>query len=66
MADLLIGGVRLPFLLGLLVGCGAVHLLLDFVIARLGGYGRVWHPGLFRVAVFFSLFAGAGLLFYPK
>lgn len=65
MADLLLAGVRLPFLLGLLLACGAVHLLLDRLIARLGGYGKVWHPGLFRVAVFFCLFAGAGLLFTP-
>jgi len=64
MADLVIGGVRLPFLLGLVVGCGALHLLLDRFIAHSGTYGKVWHPGLFRVAVFFCLFTGAGLLFY--
>lgn len=64
MADLVLAGVRLPFLLAVLLAAGAAHLLLDRALARLGVYGWVWHPGLFRVAVFFSLFAAAGLLFY--
>ncbi|TCJ18393.1 DUF1656 domain-containing protein [Parasulfuritortus cantonensis] len=65
MADLVLAGVRLPFLFGVLLAAGAAHLLLDRLLARLGVYGWVWHPGLFRVAVFCALFAAAGLLFYP-
>lgn len=65
MADLLIAGVQLPFLLVVLMACGITHLLLDHAMARLGIYGWVWHPGLFRVAVFACLFAAGGLLFYP-
>lgn len=64
MADIVIGGVCLPFLLGVLLATGATHLLVERLLARLGVYGWVWHPGLFRVAVFALLFAGAGLLFY--
>jgi len=65
MADVVIGGVRLPFLLAVLIGSGVLHLIFDRLFARVGIYARVWHPGLFRVAVFFCLFASAGLLFYP-
>lgn len=55
-------GVLIP---GMLVIFGVSLLiagLLDGLLGRLGGYRHVWHPALFRLAVFLSLFAAAGLL----
>lgn len=64
MPDLILMGVRMPFLLLLALLATALHLVLDRLLARFGGYAWVWHPGLFRVALFCTLFAGAGLYFY--
>jgi hypothetical protein len=55
-------GVLMPgllpvFLLSLLAMVG-----LDLVIGRLGLYRRLWHPSLFRFALFVCLFGAAGLL----
>ncbi|RKE35736.1 uncharacterized protein DUF1656 [Paraburkholderia sp. BL23I1N1] len=51
-----------PGLLPLLVGCVLLFIVLDLVLARLGFYHYTWHPGLFRVALFATLFCGASLL----
>lgn len=65
MADIVIAGVQFPFLLALLAVSGMLHLVLDRLLARLGVYGRIWHPGLFRVAVFAGIFVSSGLIFCP-
>lgn len=63
MADVLVAGVQFPFLMAVFVAAGAVHLVLDRLLVALGMYAWVWHPGLFRIAVFACLFIGAGLLY---
>jgi steroid 5-alpha reductase family enzyme len=37
---------------------------LDAVAGRRGWYRYVWHPSLFRIAVFTCLFGGLGLLLF--
>jgi hypothetical protein len=54
-----------PSLLPILVGCTLVFVGLDLLISRLGWYRFVWHPALFRAALFTALFCGAGLLLRP-
>lgn len=60
LADALVPGLLLVYL-----GCLLVLWLIDTIIGRYGLYRYVWHPSLFRVAVFFLLFGAAGLLLYP-
>jgi steroid 5-alpha reductase family enzyme len=60
LADALVPGLLLIYL-----GCLLVLWLIDTLIGRYGLYRYVWHPSLFRVAVFFLLFGAAGLLLYP-
>ncbi len=50
--------VLLPiFLLSLLLQWG-----LDWLVGRFGLYRYVWHPPLFRLALFACVFGGLGLL----
>ncbi|MGG1948241.1 DUF1656 domain-containing protein [Trinickia sp. NRRL B-1857] len=51
-----------PGLLPILAACALSFLAVDLALARLGLYRFVWHPGLFRVALFAALFSGASLL----
>ncbi|KLD62898.1 DUF1656 domain-containing protein [Dyella japonica] len=60
LADALVPGLLLIYL-----GCLLVLWGIDTLIGRYGLYRYVWHPSLFRVAVFFVLFGAAGLLLYP-
>lgn len=60
LADALVPGLLLVYL-----GCLLVLWGIDTIIGRYGLYRYVWHPSLFRVAVFFVLFGAAGLLLYP-
>ena len=62
--ELSIGGVLLPgllpwFVLSLLVLWG-----VDAVAGRFALYRHVWHPALFRVALFVCFFCGFGLLLF--
>jgi len=41
-----------------------MHLIVDAFFARKGIYSQVWHPGLFRVAIFMCIFSVSGLIFY--
>ncbi|MCL2308897.1 MAG: DUF1656 domain-containing protein [Proteobacteria bacterium] len=53
-----------PTLFVVFVVAVAVHVLIDLLLARLGFFRWVWHPELFRIALFFCLFCGASLLIY--
>ena len=55
-------GVLLPGLLVVFLGCLLLMVLLDMGVGRLGLYRHVWHPSLFRLALFVCLFGSAGLL----
>lgn len=54
--------VLLPGLLPVFVGCLLLMWLIDSLIGRYGLYRYVWHPPLFRLAVFTCLFGLSGLL----
>lgn len=63
--EVALGDALVPGLLLVYVGSLLVLWLIDTIIGRYGLYRYVWHPSLFRVAVFFVLFGAAGLLLYP-
>lgn len=58
-------GVLMPGLLPVFIGCLLLMVLLDLLLGRLGFYRYVWHPSLFRLALFVCLFGSAGLLLFP-
>jgi protein AaeX len=51
-----------PALVPILACCVLGYVVLDTACAKLGIYRFVWHPSLFRVALFAALFSGASLL----
>lgn len=53
-----------PGLLPILVVCTLLFVVLDLALARLRLYRFVWHPSLFRLALFAALFSGAALLLH--
>lgn len=55
--DALVPGLLLIFLLSLLLQWG-----LDWLVGRFGVYRYVWHPPLFRLALFACVFGALGLL----
>jgi steroid 5-alpha reductase family enzyme len=63
--EVALGDALVPGLLLIYLGCLLLLWVIDTVIGRYGLYRYVWHPSLFRVAVFFVLFGAAGLLLYP-
>jgi hypothetical protein len=62
--EIAIGDALVPGMLLLFVAMLAVLWLLDWAAGRFGLYRHVWHPPLFRVAVFVALFGGLGLLLF--
>ncbi|MGS0744201.1 DUF1656 domain-containing protein [Glaciimonas sp. GG7] len=50
-----------PTLLLIFVACVILQFVLDWLLTRLRLYRYVWHPSLFRIALFFCIFSGAGL-----
>lgn len=55
--DALVPSLLLVFVLTLLL-----HWGLNRVLARVGFFRHVWHPPLFRLALFVCLFGSLGLL----
>ncbi|WP_266160345.1 DUF1656 domain-containing protein [Dyella silvatica] len=55
--DALVPGLLLVFLL-----CMMLLWAVDAVVGRFGLYRFVWHPSLFRLALFVCMFGAAGLL----
>ena len=54
--DLTLYGVFVPTPLVLLLVAYALKAAVRSVLARVGFYGRIWHPGLFNVALYVVLF----------
>ncbi|HEX7817275.1 DUF1656 domain-containing protein [Dyella sp.] len=63
--EIAIGGTLIPGLLPVFIGCLFLLWVLDEAVGRFGLYRYVWHPPLFRVALFVCLFGAAGLLLFP-
>ena len=55
--DALVPGLFLVFLASL-----ALQWALDWLFGRFGLYRHVWHPPLFRLALFACVFGGLGLI----
>lgn len=62
--DITLFGIQMPTLLAIFVMSAVVQILLDRVLSDAGIYNYVWHPGLFRTAVFVCLFTIPCLLIY--
>lgn len=60
--EISVGGVLVPGLLPIFLVCLLLMLLVDAVIGRYGLHRYVWHPPLFRLALFACLFAAGSLL----
>jgi len=54
--DITLLGVQMPTLLPVFFVTALFMILLDRIMADLGVYRHVWHPGLFRTAIFVCLF----------
>lgn len=54
----------IPTLLLLVLAAGALALVADRLLVRIGLYSLVWHPALFRVSLFVCLAALLGLYVY--
>ncbi|MDE1942983.1 MAG: DUF1656 domain-containing protein [Betaproteobacteria bacterium] len=57
-------GTLVPTLVPVFLATGMLMLFLDRLFARAGVYAKVWHPALFRAAIFASIFSGIGLYIY--
>ncbi|MGN2248722.1 DUF1656 domain-containing protein [Frateuria edaphi] len=55
-------GVLMPSLLPVFLLSLVAMVVLDLAIGRAGLYRHLWHPSLFRFALFVCLFGAAGLL----
>ncbi|MBU6468965.1 MAG: DUF1656 domain-containing protein [Betaproteobacteria bacterium] len=62
--EIIILGVQLPTLVPLFVFTGVVMFFLDRQFAASSLYNRIWHPALFRTAVFVLIFTSLALLIY--
>lgn len=62
--ELALASILFPTLLLVLLVSASLTWLLDGVFARFGLYRFIWRPAVFRLALFFCLFGGGGLLIY--
>lgn len=60
--EIAFASLLLPTLLPVFIGCSAAYWLIDRILARAGVFRHVWHPALFRAALFVCLFSGVSLL----
>jgi len=59
LGDALVPGLLLLFLVSL-----ALLWLIDWLAGRFGFYRMVWHPPVFRLALFVCVFGGLALLLF--
>ena len=62
--EIALGDALAPSLVVAFVLSLAVFWLLDWVFGRLGLLNRVWHPSLFRLALFVVVFDSTALLLF--
>lgn len=62
--DITLYGVQMPTLLPIFVAVAILQIAIDGIITDTGIYSHVWHPGLFKMALFVCLFALACLTIY--
>jgi heme/copper-type cytochrome/quinol oxidase subunit 1 len=57
-------GNEIPTLVVVFIIAGVVQIFINRILADLGVYNYVWHPGLFRTALFVCIFVIPSLLIY--
>jgi len=62
--DITLFGIQMPTLLPIFVTAAVVQIFVDRVMSDSGIYNHVWHPGLFRTAVFVCMVTIPCLLIY--
>jgi hypothetical protein len=62
--EIVFGDALIPGLLVLFVLSLVVLWLIDWVAGRFGLYRLVWHPSLFRLALFVCVFGSLALLLF--
>ena len=62
--EIALGDALVPGLLLLFVVSLALLWLIDWLAGRFGLYRLVWHPPVFRLALFVCLFGGLALLLF--
>ena len=62
--EIALGGALIPSLLLILVLSLIPLWLIDWVGGRFGLYSHVWHPPLFRLALFVGVSGGIALLLF--
>ncbi|MQR02394.1 DUF1656 domain-containing protein [Glaciimonas soli] len=62
--EITVFGALMPTLMLVLIVAFIVQIGIDWLMSHLHLYRYVWHPGLFRVALFFCIFSSCGLLLH--
>ena len=62
--EIALGDALVPGLLLLFVVSLALLWLIDWLAGRFGLYRMVWHPPVFRLALFVCVFGGLALLLF--
>jgi hypothetical protein len=62
--EIAVGDALVPGLLLVFFASALALWAIDAIVGRLGVYRYVWHPALFRLALFVCLFGAAGLLLF--
>jgi hypothetical protein len=62
--DITLFGIQMPTLLPIFALSAALQIVVDRVMSDTGFYTYVWHPGLFRTAIFVCIFTLPCLLIY--
>ncbi len=57
-------GIQIPALIIIFIFSGIIQIALNKVCLELRVYEFVWHPGLFRTALFMCIFTSFSLLIY--
>ncbi|MCL2760121.1 MAG: DUF1656 domain-containing protein [Desulfuromonadales bacterium] len=57
-------GTLMPGLLPVFLISIVLQIILDRIMGKIGIYRYVWHPPLFRLSIFVSIFAAVGLMIY--
>jgi len=57
-------GVQVPTLVFIFLIAGVLQLVINRILQDLRVYHYVWHPGLFRTALFICLFSIPSLIIY--
>ncbi len=62
--EIIFSGALFPTLVPVFLATGILMFFIDRLFARWGLYSHVWHPALFRAAIFAGIFSGIGLCIY--